>query len=75
MILPTKHIRPHDSLLGIGGQLLAQLGTGKTVTELWDEMRDVPGIASFERYVLGLDLLYALGVVELDRGLLKRVQP
>jgi hypothetical protein len=74
MILPTKHIRTHDSLIGVGGHLLAQLETGKTVTELWEEMRDAPGIATFERFVLGLDLLYALGVVELDRGLLKRVQ-
>lgn len=75
MILPTKHIQPHDSLIGIGGQLLTYLETGKTITELWDDMRDVPGIASFERLALGLDLLYALGLVEMDRGLLKRVQP
>jgi hypothetical protein len=34
MILPTKHIQPHDSLIGIGGQLLTYLETGKTITEL-----------------------------------------
>ena len=73
MILPTKHIKPHDSLIGIGSTLLSKLSGGKTVTELWDEVRQSPGIVSFERFVLGLDLLYALGLVELDRGMLKRV--
>ena len=73
MILPTKHIKPHDSLIGIGATLLANLSGAKTVTELWDGVRQLPGIVSFERFVLGLDLLYAMGLVELDRGMLKRV--
>ncbi len=75
MILPTKHIRPEGSLIGIGATLLAHLNGDKTVTELWDEVRSIQGIASFERFTLGLDLLYAMELVDLDRGLLKRVQP
>lgn len=72
MILPTKHINPLDSLLGIGALILERLRTTKTVTQLWDEMRDVPQIVTFERLVLGLDLLYAIGLVELDGGLIRR---
>ena len=74
MILPTKHITPHDSLIGIGATLLSSLEKSKTVTELWDEVRRLPGIVSFERFVLGLDLLYAINLVDIDRGMLKRVE-
>ncbi len=73
MILPTKHIHPLDSLLGIGALILERLKTTKTVTQLWDEMRDLPQIATFERLVLGLDLLYAMELVELDGGLIRRI--
>lgn len=74
MILPTKHIKPQDSLIGIGSTLLTNLRGAKTVTELWDGVRHLPGIVSFERFVLGLDLLYAMELVVLDRGMLKRVE-
>lgn len=73
MILPTKHIDPFDSLLGIGAIILNQLSAAKTVTQLWDEMRGLVQIATFERLVLGLDLLYAMGLVELDGGVIRRV--
>ena len=72
MILPTKHINPLDSLLGVGALILERLKTTKTVTQLWDEMRDLPQVVTFERLVLGLDLLYMLGLVELDGGVIRR---
>ena len=72
MILPTKHINPLDSLLGIGALILERLKTTKTVTQLWDEMRDSPQVVTFERLVLGLDLLYMMGLVELDGGVIRR---
>ena len=72
MILPTKHINPLDSLLGVGALILERLKTTKTVTQLWDEMRDSPQVVTFERLVLGLDLLYLMGLVELDGGVIRR---
>jgi hypothetical protein len=72
MILPTKHINPLDSLLGVGALILERLKTTKTVTQLWDEMRDLPQVVTFERLVLGLDLLYMIGLVELDGGVIRR---
>ena len=72
MILPTKHINPLDSLLGVGALILERLKTTKTVTQLWDEMRDLPQVVTFERLVLGLDLLYMMGLVELDGGVIRR---
>ena len=72
MILPTKHINPLNSLLGVGALILERLKPTKTVTQLWDEMRGLPQVATFERLVLGLDLLYLMGVVELDGGVIRR---
>ena len=72
MILPTKHINPLDSLLGIGALILERLKSKKTITQLWDETRDLPQVATFERLVLGLDLLYMMGVIELDGGVIRR---
>jgi hypothetical protein len=42
---------------------------------LWDEFRVArkeTGRVSFDWFVLGLDLLFALGTIEMDRGVLRR---
>ena len=76
MILPTKHLPESHSLLGVGGTILALLGEREaTVSSLWEEFRVArleSGRVSFDWFVLGLDLLFALGAIELDRGVLRR---
>lgn len=73
MILPTKHIPTGHSLLGVGAIVLAALERPRTITALWEQLRSVPEVGTFARLVLALDLLYALGAVDLDDGLLRRV--
>ncbi len=75
MILPTKHITPQRSLLGLGASLLHRLDKPKTIVGFWNEVREVPEVATFQRFVLALDLLYTLGVVTLENGLITRSQP
>lgn len=72
MILPTKYVSPARSLLGIGGLLLTRLDRPRTVPALWDAIRAVPEVGTFERFALALDLLYMLGAVGLENGLLHR---
>lgn len=72
MIMPTKHIPTEQSLLGVSAQLLKALSRSRTVSSLWDEMRSNPNVATFERFTLALDLLYALDAVTLSEGLLQR---
>ncbi len=38
MILPGKHLRGDKALLGVGGEVLAQLSEPKTVSELWERI-------------------------------------
>lgn len=74
MILPTKHISTERSLIGLGAVLLERLDQPRTITALWEKARVLPEIGSFERFVLTLDLLYAIGAVELSDGLLRKKQ-
>lgn len=70
MILPTKHISENQSLLGVGAILLRNLEHPQTVTSLWNKVRDDQSVGTYERYVLALDLLHIMGVINLSRGLL-----
>ncbi len=72
MILPTKHIPPHLSLIGIGANLLGLLERPQTISTLWDRAKSINDAPNFENFVLALDLLYILQVVELEGGLLRR---
>ncbi|HEY1888156.1 MAG TPA: ABC-three component system middle component 6 [Roseiarcus sp.] len=78
MILPTKHIRPNRALLSVGGDLLSRLREPLTVSRLWDEVRAARargGTINYDWFVLALDLLFMVGAVELDRGLIRKATP
>lgn len=75
MILPTKGISPETALLAVGGRILMLLREPKTVSRVWDELtRDAAAQATttYEWFVLALDMLYAMGLLELERGRLRR---
>ena len=74
MIIPNKTIELKYSLLGVGGRLLPELDSSQTVSSLWDKVREYEEIGSFTKFVLALDLLYMLGLVEIDNGVIKKVQ-
>jgi len=76
MILPDKHLRQDRALLHVGAEILAQVGDGRTVSELWERVRlarfSNPGIAplSFDWFVLSLTFLYAVSALEITDGLI-----
>lgn len=72
MILPTKHIKLSNSLLNLGAILLNNIDGKYTVTLLWDKTRKLPEVRTFEKFTLGLDLLFMLGLVEFKEGLIAR---
>jgi hypothetical protein len=72
MILPTKHISLDKSLLGAGATVLPELKTPMTVTGIWERVKETPEIGSYGRFLLTLDFLYAIGVIELADGLIAR---
>jgi len=59
-------------LLGVGAKILEQLYQPRTVSSLWSAVSTMPEVATFERFVLTLDLLYTIGAIEMEMGLLRR---
>lgn len=78
MILPAKHLSPERALLSVGGHLLEQLDAPQTVSSLWDSVRarretdDPRAPISYDWFILALDLLFMMGAVSLDRGVVRR---
>ena len=74
MILPTKHITVENSLLGVGAIILVHLQRPTTVSTLWEKLRILPEISTYERFTLGLDLLFMINAIELNEGKLRKRQ-
>jgi len=80
MILPTKHVRPDRALIGVGAEVLDILKRPMTMSRLWDEVRGRRTLHApnapidYQWFVLSLDLLYTIGGLDFDRGLVRRVR-
>lgn len=78
MILPSKHLSQERALLTVGAKLLAHLSKPKTVSALWEEIsrsaekQAKKSALRYDAYVLTLDLLFMIGAIELQDGLLRR---
>ncbi len=74
MILPGKHLRGDIALLGVGGEVLAQLSEPKTVSELWERTRQgrAPGSSpiTFDWFILSLSFLYAVAAIDINDGII-----
>jgi hypothetical protein len=78
MLTPTKGIAPDRALLAIGAQIAEQLTEPLTVSQTWVRFRnwrkehEHASPVTFGWFVLALDILHALGTVELHDDLLIR---
>jgi hypothetical protein len=78
MILPTKGLAVDRALLSVGAEVLDRLNQPKTVSRVWEQIRNrqstlLDGI-SYDWFLLALDLLYVWGAVEFEEGRLRRAQ-
>jgi len=73
MIVPNKNIRLQNSLLGMGAQILPQLNATQTVSSLWEKMKLSKEINSYDKFVLTLDFLFMLNLIELKDGIIQKV--
>jgi hypothetical protein len=81
MILPSKHLSQERALLTVGARILRLLSYPMTVSALWEKM---PGVTTgkknlpplrYDGFVLAIDLLFLIGAVDLQDGLLSRKMP
>lgn len=78
MLMPTKHIKTENALVGVGGDVLAQLDTPKTVSRLFYDLQnlreqsELPTL-QFDWFLLALDFLYTVDAITLDAGLIRKL--
>ena len=73
MILPNKFIEEKDSLLYVGALLLNKLDVPTSVSELWNQVNDNKSVNNYERFIIALDMLYILNLIELKNEKIRRV--
>lgn len=80
IILPTKRIKEENSLIGLGAILLDFLDRPKTVSQLWDKVKKryigADGLSSipFDWFILSLDLLFLINVINSQEGLITKAE-
>ncbi len=73
MIMPNKYIREHESLIGVGSVLITHLYKETSLSDLWEKVKNISDVETFERFILGLDLLFALGLIEFNDNKIIRI--
>ncbi len=79
MLMPTKHIKTENALIGVGGEVLALLDRNKTVSRLFhdlQERRQSDGLTTiqFDWFLLAVDFLFSIEAVRFDAGLIKKMK-
>jgi hypothetical protein len=73
MILPDKYIPVNETFLGLGAIALGLLrDSPKSISHLRREMLRHHEVGNYARFVYTLDFLYALGLVEISKGMIRR---
>ena len=73
MILPNKFLEEKDSLLYVGALLLNKLDTPTSISELWNQVKENKSVNNYERFIITLDMLYILNLIELKNEKIRRV--
>jgi hypothetical protein len=69
-LLPTKYIPIDSSVLGMASLLLSFIDSNDTVSTLWDRVRSLPEVRTFDRYADALTLLFAARIIDMQHGTL-----
>ncbi len=73
MILPTKHINEHEALIGVGAIILKQLSAETDLSVLWDDIKENSAVGNYERFILGLNFLFLLGLINIKNNKITQV--
>lgn len=72
MILPEKHIRIGESLVGLGGFLLSLMSEPSDMNHLWEKFSKInnstilPVNHSYDNFILALIYLNIIGVININ---------
>lgn len=74
-LLPDKYVPVEETVIGLGAIALSELDTPVSVSTLWRKMMKHPEVATYERFILALDFLFAVNAIVLSGKLLARRKP
>ncbi|MFR6072950.1 ABC-three component system middle component 6 [uncultured Holdemanella sp.] len=72
MILPDKNIKLEYSLLNCGALILDEIREPKTISLLWEQVKQKETLDNYEKFVLTLDFLFIINAIKLNDGFLER---
>lgn len=78
MLMPTKHIKTENALVGVGAELLGLLDRDKAVSTLFRDLQEKRrenemSTIHFDWFMLALDFLYSVGAIRFESGVLKKM--
>ena len=74
MIMPNKYLKEEDTLLGSSAIIFDNMDKKQSISQLWERVKDDDSFYNFERFILSLDMLYILGLIEFKKNNLLRVK-
>jgi hypothetical protein len=79
VILPSKHLHPEKALLSIGAEILLLLASPQTVSKLWEDaqrkrVKEGTLPITYDWFVMALDVLYMMSLIEIERGRIRKVK-
>jgi len=72
VILPDKNIKLEYSLLNCGALILDEIREPKTISLLWEQVKQKETLDNYEKFVLTLDFLFIINAIKLNDGFLER---
>lgn len=78
MLMPTKHIKIENALIGVGAEILEELIEPKPVSTLFHDIQlrrqyNEMAIIHFDWFLLAIDFLFIVGAVHFELGLIKKM--
>ena len=78
MLMPTKHIKIENALIGVGAEILEELIVPKPVSTLFHDIQlrrqyNEMAIIHFDWFLLAIDFLFIVGAVRFEFGLIKKM--
>ena len=78
MLMPTKHIKTENALVGVGAEVLALLDREKTVSTLFRDLQSWRNeneltTVHFDWFLLALDFLFSVDAVRFESGIVRKM--
>lgn len=65
LLLPTRTRQIDRSLLFVGSLIIERLDRARSLSSVWESLKDSKSVGSYSRFILALDMLFILNVIKI----------